>query len=173
MGNDIAPYLGDQQSPGGYTFVHNEACTSEGRIIKIEVYALDADPSSWQFGVFTKSGLAFTDKSYKQDFALVAGINTFEEVTDYPANTFRVTLNDYIGWYNPEGSSMSGNSSDNTAKGLYFIAGDDVGDSDAGTFDSTYATSGIQPALRVYIEADAIEEDTPNVVGAGITGATF
>ena len=119
---------------------------------KIEVYISDADPSGYQFAIFSRSGNNFTDKYSKQDFAVSNGLNTFEEGVDFPMGAFPIETGEYFGWYQPSNASTERNNSAGYA-GYLYDSGDQIGDGSASAFTVSQESSGREIQIRITVRS--------------------
>ena len=152
-GSDAQPADQSNETGVGSTYIFDEASTVAGYIIKIEVYVHDESGGVFDFGIFSKSTLDFTDEHTVSGLAISNGLNTFTHAdSDFDASDLPISIGEYIGWIITSDGSID--KKDTGGPGYFFLFGDHI---DGTPDDETYelsANTGHENQIRVYISSE-------------------
>ncbi len=145
VGCDDTPANHPDASSANYCYVYDEAASEAGNITTIEVYCANAGGGTIDIGVFSKDGSSFTDEHYAEGLTLELGLNTYTAPTDFTA--LPIIIGEYIGFYANGSGTLDRDAS--AEHGYWYLANDDIGDDDAGTYTQSSGTYDIQ--IRVTV----------------------
>lgn len=153
LGTDAEPADGNQATLDGYTYAYDEASPVTGTVDSIECYVSVLNDGKVIFGVFTKSGSAFTDVQNTDTLVLSDNLNQLSSSGDFPAMT--INTGEYIGLWSNNGTMERNNAG---GPGYWFLQGLHINDEDADTFSESATTRDMQ--FRFYITVEAAEGPT-------------